>query len=272
MLKVETKGAFPSAVGKSLIFIVVGLLLFGWLIGTPPGLLGKADAVGYAVCHRIDARSFHLGERQLPLCARCTGMFLGAVLGLLFQTLASGRKAGMPPWQLWGVFGLFVAAFGIDGVNSYLHLFPGAPSLYEPSNLGRLLTGTGMGLVIAFVIYPAFNQTAWKYFDPTPALRGFKPLAIVVLLALLMDWLVWIENPFLLYFFGLVSALGVLILLVMVYSVFWMMLLKSDNRFERLSQLMLPLVLGFGTAIAQIALFNLVRFFFTGTWDGFSIG
>ena len=29
-----------------------------WLSYTPPGLLGKADAIGYAVCHRISARSF----------------------------------------------------------------------------------------------------------------------------------------------------------------------------------------------------------------------
>jgi hypothetical protein len=194
------------------------------------------------------------------------------VLGLTFQLATSGLKGGMPHWRLWVVFGLFVAAFGIDGLNSYLHLFPGAPALYEPDNFFRLLTGTGMGLVIAFVIYPAFNQTAWKRFDMTPALSGFKPLAFVVLAALFMDWLVWIENPFLLFFFGLVSALGVLILLVMVYSVFWMMLLKMDNRIDKLSQLVLPLVLGLGTAVAQVALFNLVRYFFTGTWDGFSIG
>ena len=49
-----------------------------WLYITPPGLLGKADAVGYAICHRIDERSFHIDDRQLPLCARCTGEFNAA--------------------------------------------------------------------------------------------------------------------------------------------------------------------------------------------------
>ena len=51
---------------------------------TPPGLLGKADGIGYAVCHRIDARSFHLHDRQLPLCARCTGEFNAAAIALIF--------------------------------------------------------------------------------------------------------------------------------------------------------------------------------------------
>ncbi len=78
------RSALPLT-GRGLIFIAVGLLLVGWLWNTPAGLLGKADALGYAVCHRIDVRSFHLGERQLPLCARCTGMYLGAMLGLVFQ-------------------------------------------------------------------------------------------------------------------------------------------------------------------------------------------
>jgi len=139
--------------GKYLVLCLVGLLLVGWLLNTPAGLLGKADAIGYAVCHRIDLRSFHLGERQVPLCARCSGMYLGAMLGLAFQALTSRRRAGMPPRGVLVFLGVLVLAFGVDGVNSYLHLFPGAPSLYEPGNLLRLLTGTGMGLVIALVLY-----------------------------------------------------------------------------------------------------------------------
>jgi uncharacterized membrane protein len=272
MQEARPLGKILPVVGKSLIVIVVGLLLVGWLLNTPGGLLGKADAIGYAVCHRIDARSFHMGDRQLPLCARCSGMYLGAMLGMIFQVVVSGRRAGMPHWSLWIVLGLFVAAFGIDGINSYLHLFPGAPSLYEPSNLGRLLTGTGMGLVIAFAIYPAFNQTVWRAPDMRPALGSVKPLAIVIGMGLILDWLVWIDNPFLLFIFALVSALGVLVLLTMVYGVFWTMLLKSDNRLQRLSQLAFPLLMGFGTALMQIALFDLVRYMLTGTWDGFHLG
>src|SRR5512135_3248394 len=68
------------------------LLFGGWLLNTPPGLLGKADAVGYSVCHRIDARSFHIGNRQLPLCVRCTGMYLGAMLGLVYQAFLAPRR------------------------------------------------------------------------------------------------------------------------------------------------------------------------------------
>ncbi len=272
MMKFQAISKTKPVVGKIIIFFVVGLLLIGWLLNTPGGLLGKADAVGYAVCHRIDLRSFHLGDRQMPLCARCSGMFLGAMLGLCFQILYAGRRAGMPNWRIWIILGLFVAGFAVDGLNSYLHLFPGAPSLYQPDNLGRLLTGSGMGLVVAFAIYPAFNQTAWKSLNMAPAIESLLPFGVVILLTLLMDYLVWIENPLLLFFFALVGSLGVLVLLTMIYAVFWLMLLKKDNKAERFAELVVPLALGFGTAILQIGLFDLVRFGLTGTWDGFHLG
>ena len=258
--------------GKGLVFLAVGLLLVGWLLSVPPGLLGKADAVGYAVCHRIDLRSFHLGDRPLPLCSRCTGMYLGALLGLAFQELASGRRAGLPSRRLMILLAVLAFAFAVDGLNSYLHLFPGAPSLYEPTNTMRLVTGTGMGLVVALFIYPAFNQSVWKAYDPSPALSGWRPVISLLLLSLAIDWLVWIQNPFLLFLFGLISALGVMVLLTMVYTIFWLMLLKQENRSQRWSQLLLPLAMGFGTAMAQIAVLDLIRFALTGTWDGFHLG
>ena len=89
------------------VYLLVGLLLVGWVLNVPAGLLGKADAVGYAVCHRIDERSFHLGTRSLPLCARCSGQYLGAALGLVYQFVIGRRRTGWPSWLAFGLFGLF---------------------------------------------------------------------------------------------------------------------------------------------------------------------
>ena len=109
-------------------------LLFFWLVETPAGLLGKMDAIGYAVCHRIEARSFHLGDRALPLCARCSGMYLGALLGILYQ-LPLRPRAGLPTRKVSFVLLVFLVAFAVDGINSYVHFFPQFPSLYNPSPL-----------------------------------------------------------------------------------------------------------------------------------------
>ncbi len=96
-----------TSTAKGLVILSIGLLLFGWLLNTPPGLLGKADAIGYAVCHRIDLRSFHLGDRQLPLCVRCSGMYLGAMLGLAYQALTRPRAGGFPQRSVWVVYASF---------------------------------------------------------------------------------------------------------------------------------------------------------------------
>lgn len=272
MIENSGRSSVRSQVSKGAVFLVVGLVFIGWLINTPSGLLGKADAVGYAVCHRIDVRSFHLGERPLPLCARCSGMYLAAILCIVYQARAGSRRSGMPGRSAMAVFGLFVFAFGLDGINSYLSLFPGAPTLYQPQNWLRLLTGTGMGLAMAGVLIPVFNQTAWR--QPVPRAVFPRAASLLPLLALagVMNILVLTENPLLLYPLALISAVGVLLLLALVYSMVWMLLLKKENLHSTLAQMIMFLVAGFGTAVLQIALMDAARLLLTGTWDGFHLG
>jgi uncharacterized membrane protein len=269
---------FDRKAWKGLVFLAVGLLFIGWLLNTPGGLLGKADAIGYAVCHRIDLRSFHLGVRELPLCARCTGMYLGAVLALVYQGIVGRRKSGTPPLAVLVLLGSLVIAFAIDGLNSFLHLsplmqlFPNLPRLYSPNNTLRLLTGSGMGLAMAAALYPAFNQTVWRDWQPAPVLKGLRSTGVLLALALLLDLLVLTENPLILYPLALISAAGVLALLSMVYSMVWLMVLRAENRFMRLQELILPLTGGFGMALLQIILLDVARFLLTHTWGGFDLG
>jgi len=257
---------------RNAVFVAVGLLLLGWLLNTPGGLLGKADAVGYAVCHRIDVRSFYLGERQLPLCARCTGMYLGAVLGLAYQQVVSRRRGGTPGRPVIAVLGLLVLFFVVDGFNSFISFFPGAPMLYQPQNWLRLLTGSGMGIAIAVALFPAFNQTVWMDWDPRPAMPGLRSLGGLALLMLLVDLLVLSQNPLLLYPLALISAAGVLLLLTLAYTMVWVMIFRTENKYLNIGQLLLPLVCGFGTALVQIILLDMARYALTGTWDGFHLG
>jgi uncharacterized membrane protein len=254
------------------VILAVALLFLGWLLNTPPGLLGKADAVGYAVCHRIELRSFHLGERPLPLCARCTGMYLGAILGLIYQSLLAPRGAGMPPRRVWiGVAGL-VVAFGVDGLNSFLSLIPNLPTLYPPQNELRLLSGTGMGIAIAVTLFPVFNQSAWKSCSLAPAIGNLRALGGLLLLGLLLDGLVLSANSLLLYPLALLSAAGVPALLTLAYTTLLLILFHAENRYQNWQSLLLPLTGGFGLALAQIVLLDGLRYLLTGTWDGFHLG
>ena len=197
-------------------------------------------------------------------------MYLGAVLGLFFQFWRGKGQSGFPPRRVLVALGLLTAAFFIDGLNSYLHFFPGAPTAYTPQNWLRLLTGTGMGLVIAGLLYPAFQQTVWMRQGPRPAV-DLKSFGVLVTLGLALDLVLLSENPLVLYPLAIVSAAGVLLVLVLIYALIWVLVARRENRFVSWRGLGVPLAGGLLTALAQIALINYVRFWLTGTWDGFPL-
>ncbi|MBN1537673.1 MAG: DUF2085 domain-containing protein [Anaerolineales bacterium] len=254
------------------VLLVVLLLLLVWIWETPPGLLGKADAIGFALCHRIDSRTYHLGDRQLPLCARCMGMYLGAMVGLLYQRCLSPKHSGTAPWPVLLMVGLFGLAFAVDGLNSYISLFPNAPDLYIPNNTLRLITGSGMGIALSVILFPAFNQSIWKDWHDRPAINGLRSLAGLLVICLLVDALVLTENPLVLYPLALISTAGGLVLLTMVYTMIWLIVLRAENKYTRFKELAFPLTAGFGVALLQISVLDIMRFFLTGSWEGFYFG
>jgi len=266
-LNLEKKAKFPwKWIALGLFLVILGV----WLWLTPPGFLGKLDAIGYAVCHRIDARSFHIHDRQVPLCARCTGMYLGAVLGIIFQ-LVQGKKGKYPP--LWAIIilGLFVVAFAVDGSNSYLHFFPAMEGIYEPQNWSRLVTGMGMGLAMAAAVVPAFNQTIWKDWEDVSAFRSWKQFGSLILTATVVTLLVLTESIWVIVPVAVISALGVYVLLVMIYTIVMVMILKRDNTYTGFNELIFPLICGATFALIQIGVFDLARYLWTGTWLGFNL-
>jgi len=262
----ESKHHMP--VWKWVIIAVALVLTLTWLFLTPEGLLGKADAVGYAVCHRISARSFKIGDRPVAMCARCSGMFLGALLGLIFQ-LVQGRKGKMPPIPVLVILGLFAAAWVLDGFNSFLMLTDWFPSFYTTENWTRLVTGTGMGLGVSAMIFPAFIQAHFKTWQKESPLGNWKQVLILILAAGVLDAIILLEIPWILYPLSLLSALSVIILLTMIYSMVIVMLAKKENTIERLRQLIFPLIGGFIIALLQIGVIDLARYLWTGTWEGF---
>lgn len=241
----------------ALLTIVVFLLL------PSPFPLGKLDTVAYAVCHRIPERSFFLGGHQLPLCARCSGTFLGVLLSLVTLTVGGRLRAGrLPPPRVLLVLVSFVIFWIFDGLNSYLTLLLGAPLLYQPQNWLRLVTGMLNGLALGSLIFSLFNFSLWQTPRPQAVLENLKELAGLVFVAGLLIGLILTGADLLLYPIALTSTLGVIAMLTGVNTILVLVLFGRENQAHRwqdtiwplLTALALSLVIVMGVGAGRTAL------------------
>lgn len=243
---------------------LAALIILLFVVIPPSTLLGKADVVGYAICHRMPARSFTLGGRTLPLCARCTGTFLGATVGLVAMLLLRRHRAArLPPVSVLGLLVFFVVLWAFDGLNSYLTLFPGAPHLYEPKNWLRLTTGMLNGLALITLVLPIFNFTLWQEPAPKRVIESIWELAAILPVVALLIFVIQAEIDLLLYPVAILSSLGVVMLLVLINSMIGMVLLGREGYVRTWLQAMSSLIVGAGLAILQIVAMTLLRAYLT---------
>jgi len=240
-----------------------------FLLATPGGLLSKADLVGYAVCHRIAERSFVIAGRPLPLCARCSGTFIGALVGLLGQILVlrRHRSADFPPIPIILILVGFMLAWAADGLNSYMTLV-GGPHVYEPQNWLRLVTGALQGTTLSILVYPVLNFTLWRRPSPEPAVRNLRDLGLLLLLQAGMVGLVLTQWDILLYPLALLGALGVLTLLTSVNGMLVLIVIRRENVANTWRDSLIPLLAGFTLSLIQIGGIAWVRYALTGTLSG----
>lgn len=227
-------------------------------------LLELLHWLGYGVCHQIPARTIHLAGQALPLCARCSGIYLGAAAGFAFMIAAGrGRSSIMPPVKVLVALLLFVVAFGLDGVNSYLTFFPGVPHLYEPQNWLRFTTGILHGLAISLVVLPVFNFTFWKESTLTPVVTGLRELLALAGLCLLITVLANADIDALLYPLALVSSAGLLAMFALLNGAILLIALKRENRGTGGRSLAIVLGAGLAMGLAEIAALDAVRLWLT---------
>ncbi len=244
---------------------MLALLVATWLWVTPSGWWEKIRLLGYAVCHQIKARSFFYHDLQSPLCARCTGMYLGGLLAIAYQAF-QGRKGRFPPAWVSVSLGILFVWFGVDGVNSFLHIILGFKLGYDPSNLFRLITGTGVGLGIGAILLPLFNQTAWADWVDRSFFEKWYSFPLLVLLGGIMVAGVYSQQALILLPAMFLSGLSVVVLLGSLHTLIALTLIGRTNRQLTWMQLRLPVLIGLNICFVQILVTSLLRYLLTGTW------
>ena len=261
----------PAFTWIALIALIATMVL--WLAFTPNGILGKADAVGYAVCHRIEARSFLFPNgRQLPMCARCSGQFLGVLVGLLGPGLILRRRraANYPPTLIVVIMLLFTAFWAFDGSNSFLHLLPyeNLPRLYSPSNFLRVFSGMWHGITMGSILLPIVNASLWADATHERTIDNLWHYAILLGVGAVIILMVLSGLAVFLYPLAVLSAIGALSVLAAASTVLIASILDQENRARTLREALPLIMFGMAAAVAVIGLIDAFRFSMFGTWEG----
>jgi uncharacterized membrane protein len=102
-------------------------------------------AIGTVVCHQRPERSFHLWGAQLPVCARCTGIYLAAAMTSVVGTAAGqGLTVVRPRTSRLIVFAAAIptlATLGFEWTTGH-----------TPSNMTRALAGVPLGAAVAWIV------------------------------------------------------------------------------------------------------------------------
>ena len=101
----------PILVGGSALIIAI------FVFWPPITLLDKAQAIGYAICHQIPARTLHIDDYPLPLWLAGTGIYLGALMGLAGLLLKRRYAIDLPPTAILVTLVAFILIMGFDGVT-----------------------------------------------------------------------------------------------------------------------------------------------------------
>src|SRR5262245_6692447 len=96
-------------------------------------------AVGSLICHQQAARSFHIGAAQIPVCARCLGLYAGVAVGAVVAIPLHGHRR----------------ALVVSALPTLLTWAVEAAGLAHASNVVRAVAAVPLGLVVATVVVAA---------------------------------------------------------------------------------------------------------------------
>ena len=106
-------------------------------------------AMGSVICHQLPDRSFFINGQQLPVCARCTGLYLSAGAGvcvwLVVKVARGWRPVTVPPRRA-------LAVLAITAVPTVVSFASGVLGVWDGSNVTRAMLAVPLGLTAGAIV------------------------------------------------------------------------------------------------------------------------
>jgi uncharacterized membrane protein len=234
---------------------VLAAIVF-YSLAVPGDLDYKLDALGFGVCHQIGTHSFYIAGHQLPLCARCSGIYLAALASMGLMLFIRRRASRLPVGSMIAILAVFFGAMVVDGVNSTLQTF--GSNIWESTNLLRLLTGSLAGTAIAFFLYPVFNASIWSrearkresVLESPIELAGYM-LVVGLVVALVLDQGDWLFYPL-----SLLSIIGMLAMLTMANTMLVLIVTRREGKARTISEALTPILVAVLLSLIEVTLLS----------------
>jgi uncharacterized membrane protein len=227
----------------------------------PDIALHAARAAGYSVCHQWPEHSFAIGGVSLPLCARCTGTYFGALAALgLIWAVGRGKAGDWPPRIVLAVLAIGFAWMVVDGANSFADaLSGGALRLYPPTNALRFLAGGLNGMALIGVGYPLFSRVMWAEWAHKSMVRNLGEVAALWAILAAGAWALLTGAGVLLPLFSLLSLAGILVLFTGANAALWLILARKEGLAATLTQALPGLGAGLLMTVGELLLIRVAR-------------
>ncbi len=263
LVATTVRAPFVALSGRAqLLFVTLAAGGFMALLAPPFSASERFDFLGSGICHQLGGHSYTIDGVQLPLCARCTGIYLGAFLSLGFF-LVRGRamSAQLPRMTVMIPMMLALPLMAFDGINSlinYAAVESGAAlsvsPLYEPQNIFRIVTGALVGIAIMSMLLPVLNLTLWKRPDSKPIIGGWREMGVLAVIVAAAIAVVHFGPALALEPIALMSGLGLVAVVFIINLIAVVSIAKRDGQAARRSQVLGPALIALLLAVGELSL------------------
>jgi uncharacterized membrane protein len=128
------------------VLIVAATYLAGRAHAAPAAnaLIISVYGIGSVICHQLPERSFHLWSAQMPVCARCAGIYVGAAAFALGASASHGARTMQARTVL-----------ALAAVPTALTLIYEWTTGQMPSHAIRAAAGAAIGGAVAWLVVAA---------------------------------------------------------------------------------------------------------------------
>lgn len=208
------------------------------------------------ICHQLPDKTFSLNGLLMPLCSRCTGIYTGFLIALIFLLILGGKKKDkFPSLGISLISVIFILLMPSQVVGSQV-------ISWLDNNHFRFLTGLLFGSSINIFLFPIFSYSLFERSIDKQAIKNWKEYFLLIVILVMIFSIHFVKISFAFYFLYYASIIGIVVAYIMINSFISSLIIcwkrKKKNYKLVLSLVFLIILFFFG----EIMLFrlNLLKF------------